>query len=466
MIITNKHLSRRAILRGFGATLGLPLLDSMIPALHADKAAVGLRRFGVFYVPNGMSMPYWFPKTEGPVSQLPATLSSLEELKDQVLLIGGLADESANLVKGGGDHARSAGTFLTCVPFKITAGADVFGSISVDQIAAKQFSKETQLASLELGIESNAMVGNCDGGASCAYTNTIAWSTPSTPLPIENDPRAVFERLFGTSGSTDSAARMARIKRDQSILDFVSSEISGLEKVIGPRDRTKLDEYLDSVRDIERRIQMAESQSSRELPLVDQPVGIPGDYAQHAKLMMDLLALAYQTDMTRVSTFMLAREVSAHAYPEIGVPDSHHPLSHHQDEPAKLERLHKINEYHFQQFAYLVNKLADMKEGDGTMLDHTLFLYGTGISDSNTHFHDDLPIALVGGKAAGIRGGRFIRNPKGTPLANLHRTILEKLGCQGCGVPWAVTGNSGRVETGQVLADKFGDSNGTLSNLG
>lgn len=466
MIITKKHLSRRAILRGFGATLALPLLDSMIPALNADNTGVGLRRFGVFYVPNGMSMPYWFPKMEGPVSQLPATLSSLEELKDQVLLIGGLADESANLVKGGGDHARSAGTFLTCVPFKITAGADVFGSISVDQVAAKQFSKETQLASLELGIESNAMVGNCDGGASCAYTNTIAWSTPSTPLPIENDPRAVFERLFGTSGSTDPAARMARVKRDKSILDFVSTEIGGLEKVIGPRDKTKLDEYLDSVRDIERRIQMAESQNTRELPLVDQPVGIPGDYAQHAKLMMDLLALAYQTDMTRVSTFMLAREVSAHAYPEIGVPDSHHPLSHHQDEPAKLERLHKINEYHLQQFAYLVKKLANMKEGDGTMLDHTLFLYGTGISDSNTHFHDDLPIALVGGKVAGIKGGRFVRNPKGTPLANLHRTILEKLGCQGCVVPWTVAGNTGRVETGQVLAEKFGDSNGTLSNLG
>jgi hypothetical protein len=464
-IITNRHLSRRTLLRGLGASLAVPLLDSMIPALNAQKAVAPVRRFGVFYVPNGMSMPYWFPKTEGPISELPATLASLQELKDRVLLMGGLADESANLVKGGGDHARSAGTFLTCVPFKITAGADVLGSISVDQIAARQFSRETQLASLELGIESNAMVGNCDGGASCAYTNTIAWSTPTTPLPIENDPRAVFERLFGTSGSTDSAARMARIRRDQSILDFVSSQIGGLEKVIGPRDRTRLEEFLDSVRDIERRIQMAEAQNTRELPLVDQPVGIPGDYAQHARLMMDLLALAYQTDMTRVSTFMLAREVSAHAYPEIGVPDSHHPLSHHQDEPAKLERLHRINEYHFQQFAYLVNKLASMKEGDGTMLEHTLLLYGTGISDSNTHFHDDLPIALVGGKAAGIRGGRFVRNPKGTPLANLHRTILETLGCQDCVVPWSTTGVTGRVETGEVAAKKFGDNTGTLTNL-
>jgi hypothetical protein len=314
----------------------------------------------------------------------------------------------------------------------------------MDQLAARQFAKETQLASIELGIESNAMLGACDGGASCAYTNTIAWSTPTTPLPIENDPRAVFERLFGATGSTDRGARMARIRRDRSILDFVSGEMAGLDKVIGPRDRAKIEEYFDSVRDIERRIQMAEAQNTRELPVVDQPVGIPGDYGQHAKLMMDLLALAYQTDMTRISTFMLAREVSAHAYPEIGVSDSHHPLSHHQDEPAKLERLHKINEYHFQQFAYLIKKLATMKEGDGTMLDHTLFLYGTGISDSNTHFHDDLPIALIGGEATGIKGGRYIRNPKGTPLANLYVTILENLG---------------------VSIDKFGDSTGKLSGL-
>jgi Protein of unknown function (DUF1552) len=446
MIIQKIHLSRRAVLRGLGAAIALPLLDAMVPAMTAaaNTAAAPVRRFGVFYVPNGMSMPYWFPKTEGPLTQLPATLQSLNAFKDRVLLCGGLADESANLVKGGGDHARSAGTFLTGVPFKITAGADVFGSVSMDQIAAQELSKETQLASIELGIESNNMLGACDGGASCAYTNTIAWRNPTTPLPIENDPRAVFERLFGTSGSTDSSARLARIQRDKSILDFVGSEIGGLEKVIGPQDKVKLTEYLDSVRDIERRVQMAEAQSARELPLVDQPVGVPSDYAEHAALMMDLLALAYQTDLTRISTFMLAREVSAHAYPEIGVSDSHHPLSHHQDEPAKLERLHKINEYHFRAFSRLVDKLSKIKEGDGTMLDYTLFLYGTGISDSNTHFHDDLPIALIGGKAAGIKGGRYIRFPKGTPLANLHVTILEKLG---------------------VSVEKFGDSTGKLDRL-
>jgi hypothetical protein len=446
MIIKKMHVSRRTLLRGLGATLALPLLDAMVPALTAagKTAAAPVRRFGVFYVPNGMSMPYWFPKAVGPMNELPPTLQSLNELKDRVLLMGGLADEPANLVKGGGDHARSAGTFLTGVPFKFTSGADVFGSVSMDQIAAREMEKETQLASLELGIESNAMLGACDGGSSCAYTNTIAWRNPTTPLPIENDPRAVFERLFGTSGSTDLSARLDRIKRDRSILDFVGGEAASLGKVIGPRDKIKLTEYFDSVRDIERRIQMAEAQNNRELPLVDQPAGVPSDYAEHARLMMDLLALAYQTDMTRISTFMLAREVSAHSYPEIGVSDSHHPLSHHQDEAAKLDRLHKINEYHFRQFAYLVKKLAAMPEGDGTMLDYTMFLYGTGISDSNTHFHDDLPIALIGGKAAGLEGGRYVRHPKGTPLSNLHLTILENLG---------------------VPAERFGESTGKLTTL-
>ena len=446
MFITKTHLPRRTVLRGLGASLALPLLDGMVPALTAQSrtAAAPVKRFGVFYVPNGMSMPYWYPTTEGPLDEMPPILRSLESFRDRVLICGGLDDESANLVKGGGDHARSAGTFLTCVPYKITAGADVSAAVSMDQLAARELAKETQISSLELGIESNAMVGNCDGGASCAYTNTIAWRTPTTPLPIENDPRAVFERLFGTTGSTDPAARQARLERDRSILDLVNEELAGLERVIGPGDRLKLDEYLESVRDIERRISMAEEQSARELPVVDQPVGVPGDYAEHAKLQMDLLALAYQTDLTRVSTFMLAREVSGRAYPEIGVPDSHHPLSHHQDEPAKLERLHKINEFHLQQFAYLVEKMDTLPEGDGSLLDSTLFMYGTGISDSNTHFHDDLPIALVGGRSAGIRGGRYIRYAEDTPLANLHVSILEMLG---------------------VPVEALGDSTGKLDRL-
>jgi hypothetical protein len=440
------HLSRRFVLRGMGAVLALPVLDSMVPALTAQSktAAAPVRRLGVFYVPNGMSMPYWFPKTEGPVAELPPTLKSLAAFKDRVLLCGGLADEPANRVKGGGDHARSAGTFLTGVAYKNTSGADVYGSISMDQMAAKELAKETQLGSLELGIESNAMLGSCDGGASCAYTNTVAWANETTPLPIENDPRAVFERLFGTSGSTDRGARLARIEQDRSILDFVGEQLARLKQRIGPNDKVRVNEYLDSIRDVERRIQMAESQNSRELPVVEQPIGIPTDYAEHAKLMMDMLALAYQTDLTRVSTFMLAKEVSGRSYPEIGVADSHHPVSHHQDEPAKLERLHKINEYHFQQFAYLVDKLSKLPEGNATMLDHTLFMYGTGISDSNTHFHDDLPIALVGGQAAGIKGGRYIRYAKGTPLTNLYVSMLEYMG---------------------IAVEKFGDSTGKADRL-
>jgi len=446
VIISKLHMSRRTILRGFGAALALPVLDAMVPALTAaaGTAAAPVKRLGVFYVPNGMSMPYWFPKAEGPLAELPPTLKSLAAFKDRVLLCGGLADEPANRVKGGGDHARSAGTFLTGVPYKLTSGADVFGSVSMDQIVAKELSKQTQLGSLELGIESNAMLGSCDGGASCAYTNTIAWSDPTTPLPIENDPRAVFERLFGTSGSTDRGARLARIEQDRSILDYVNEQLRRLQKQIGPQDKVRVDEYLTSVRDVERRIQMAEEQNARELPVVDQPIGIPADYQEHARLMMDMLALAYQTDLTRVSTFMLAKEVSGRSYPEIGVGDSHHPVSHHQDEPAKLERLHKINEYHFRQFAYLVDKLSKLPEADGTMLDHTVFLYGTGISDSNTHFHDDLPIAIVGGKSAGIKGGRYVRYPKGTPLTNMHLTILENMG---------------------VHPESIGDSTGKLSRL-
>ena len=446
MFIRKLHLSRRMMLRGMGAAVALPFLDSMVPALTAlaNSSAAPARRLGVFYVPNGMAMWSWFPKTEGPIQQLPETLKSLQGLKDKVLLIGGLGDEAANKVPRSGDHARSAGTFLTCVPFTAITDANVIAETTMDQIAAKQFAKQTQLASLELGIESAAMLGTCDG-TSCALTNTISWSNPKTPLPLDNDPRSIFERLFGASGSTDPSARLARIKRDRSILDVVNEQLHRLNTKLGPGDQAKFDEYLESIRDVERRIQRAEEQNSRELPVVDQPMGIPGDYMEHAKLMMDLLALAYQTDLTRVSTFMLAREVSGRAYPEIGVSDSHHPLSHHQNEQAKLDRLHKVNEYHFRQFAYLVEKLSKTAEGEGSMLDHTLFLYGTGISDSNTHFHDDLPIAVVGGGAAGITGGRYIRYPQGTPLANLHVTLLDKLG---------------------VHVDKFGDSTGQLESLG
>ena len=444
MIITRKHLSRRAVLRGVGATIALPLLDSMVPALTAlsKTAAAPVRRLGVFYVPNGMAMGYWLPKTEGALSELPPTLAPLATFRDQVLVLSGLADEAANRTSRGGDHARSAGTFLTCTPYEAISDSNVIAEVSMDQIVARQFGRETQLASLELALESVAVLGACDG-TSCSLTNTIAWRTPTTPLPCENDPRAVFERLFGLSGSTDVASRRDSIQGDRSILDFVREDAARLDRSLESGDHAKLDEYLESVRDVERRVQKAEEQLTRELPVLDQPMGIPSDYGEHARLMMDLLALAYQTDLTRVSTFMLAREVSGRAYPEIGVSDSHHPLSHHQNEPAKLERLHKVNSYHMEQFAHLVSKLGSTPEGDGTLLDHSLLVYGTGISDSNTHFHDDLPIAVVGGAGAGLRSGRHIRYPQGTPLANLWVTVLDMMG---------------------VSVEKFGDSTGRLEH--
>jgi hypothetical protein len=388
-------------------------------------------------------MGYWWPKAEGPLGELPPTLRALQPLKDRLLLVGGLAGDAANKVRGAGAHSRSSGTCLNCVPFRAITDTNVIAGTTMDQLAAKELAKNTQITSLELGLESAAILGACDG-ASCALTNTISWSTPTTPLPIENDPRAVFERLFGLSESTEPAARQARIRRNRSMLDVLTDQIARLNMRLGPRDQAKFDEYLDSIRDVERRIQKAEEQSTRELPVIDQPIGIPADYTEHAILMMDLLALAFQTDLTRVSTFMLAREVSARAYPEIGVADSHHPLSHHSNEPAKLERLHRVNELHFNQFAYLAGKLAALAEGDGTMLDHSLLLYGTGISDSNTHVYDDLPIAIVGGGAAGIKSGRYVRYPHGTPLANLHMTLLDRVG---------------------VHLDKLGDSTGRLPDI-
>jgi hypothetical protein len=397
-------------------------------------------------VPNGMAMKYWVPQAEGTAFELPRTLQSLAPYRDQVTVLTGLVSRCAYPLpgEGGGDHARSAATFLTGVHIKRTSAADVQAGVSADQIAAQHLAEHTQLASLELALESVELLGACDGTYACAYSNTIAWRSPSTPLPMEPDPRAVFERLFGTAASTDPAARLARVRRDRSILDSVSEKAERLQLRLPASDRTKLTEYLDAVRDVERRIQKAEEQSGREVLVVDQPAGIPGDFAEHAKLMMDLLALAYQSDMTRVATFMIAREVSSRPYPEIGVSDSHHPLSHHENDPAKLDRLGQINLHHVKQFAHLVEKLKATPDGDGSLLDHSMLVYGAGISDSNTHFHDNLPIVLVGGAAGGLKGGRHIRYPKEVPLTNLWLTVLDKMG---------------------VPAEKMGDSTGKIQYL-
>jgi hypothetical protein len=444
MIITKKHLPRRTILRGFGASLALPLLDGMVPALSAlsQTAARGVRRMAVVYVPNGMMMPDWTPKGEGASFEFSPILAPLQAYRDKLVVISGLADKHGwpKADEGAGDHARASATFLTGVHAKKTEGSDIQAGISMDQIAAGTLGQETQLASLELALESVELLGSCDAGYSCAYANTIAWRSPTTPLPMENDPRAVFERLFGADG-TDGAARQARLERQRSILDSVADKIAALRGGLGARDTAKLAEYLEAIRDVERRIQKAELQSGRQLPVVEQPAGTPGTYEEHARLMFDLLMLAFQTDMTRVATFMLAREVSGRAYPEIGVPDSHHPVSHHQNDPDKLVKLSKVNLFHARQFAYFVERMASAQDGDGSLLDHSMLLYGAGISDSNIHMHDNLPLVLVGGAAGRIKGGRHVRYPKDTPVTNLFLNMLDKLG---------------------VPVDRIGDSTGRL----
>lgn len=448
MIITKKHLSRRTLLRGMGATLALPLLDGMIPALSAlaKTAAVGARRMAVIYTPNGMMMPNWTPKGAGTAFEFSPILAGLAPYRDQLVVISGLADKYGwpQGDEGTGDHARAAATFLTGVHVRKTEGADIRGGVSMDQIAAKALGTQTQLASLELAIESVEFLGACDSGYSCAYANTIAWRTPTTPLPMENEPRAVFERLFGGSDSTDTAARVARITKEKSILDSVSARVLELERGLGAKDRTKMNEYLEAVRDVERRIQLAEAQSTRELPVVERPAGIPATFEEHARLMFDLLLLAFQTDLTRISTFMLGREVSGRAYPEIGVPDSHHPTSHHQNDPDKLAKLQKINTFHLKQFAYFVERMKHTPDGDGSLLDHSALLYGSGISDSNIHMHDNLPLVLVGGAGGRLQGGRHIVYPKDTPVTNLFINMLDTIG---------------------VPVDTLGDSTGRLNAL-
>ncbi len=452
MMITNRTLPRRTVLRGLGASLALPLLDGMVPAFAATRSAAArpVRRFGAIYVPNGVEMRAWTPpgpanETSTPL-ELSPVLEPLSPVREQVNILTGLADKVAipREGEGVGDHARAASTWLTGVHVKKTEGADIRAGVSVDQIAARALGQETQLASLELAIDSVEVLGACDQGYSCAYANTIAWRTPTTPLPMENNPRAVFERLFGATDSTDVKARLARLRQDRSILDFVTDEARGLRRTLGAGDQLKLTQYLDAVRDVERRIRMAEAQSDRELPVVEQPVGIPDTFEQHCRLMFDLLLLAYQTDLTRVSTFMFGREVSGRSFPEIGVPGGHHGYSHHQNDPENLAMLARINTHHIRQLGYFLERMHATPDGDGSLLDHSLFVYGSGISDGNLHFHLDLPTLLAGGAAGKVAGGRHLRYPSDTPLTNLHVAVLDKLG---------------------LPVESFGDSTGTLGYL-
>lgn len=445
MIITKLTLPRRTVLRGLGAMLGLPLLDAMVPAFTAvaRTAAAPIRRLNVVYLPNGMAMDYWLPKKDGTEFEITPVMQPLAPFRDKMTVVSGLTQHRPG-TEGGGNHAHASTKFMTGFPGRrAIAGqnAEIEAGISMDQIAARVLGKETQLASLELGLDARDFAGSCDAGFSCAYTNTISWRGATTPLPVENDPRAVFERLFGDSDSTDPALRLARLAEDRSVLDSVTEKVADLKRTLGPRDGSKLAEYLDAVRDIERRIQKAEEQSSQDLPAVDQPPGIPSTFIEHARLMFDLQLVAYQADLTRVIAFMIGRELSGRTYPEIGVPDAHHPLSHHEDLPARVELLSKINIYHTQIFAEYLKKLQATSDGDGTLLDHMIVLYGAGMSNSNAHAPDNLPLTLIGGGSGQLRGGRHLRYSKDTPVSNLHLALLDKLG---------------------IVVDSLGDSTGKL----
>ena len=430
MIITKTYLPRRTFLRGVGVSLALPLLEAMVPALTAigRTAARPIQRFGALYVPNGMAMEYWTPKAVGPGFEFTPVLKPLERYRDRLLLVSGLDGPK------GGSHAGGSTGFLTGNSGVESSKSENKAGVSIDQIAARELGQHTQVGSLELTLDSDAS-GTCDGDFSCTLVNTISWRNATTPLPMQHNPAAVFERLFG-DGGTDPTARRAAAEKRLSILDAVTAKVSRLEGQLGANDRGKLEQYLDAVRDVERRLQRSMTEPAKEIPPFAPPQAIPTSYGEHAKLMFDLQALAYQTDLTRVVTFMFGHEQSARNYPQLGVPEGHHPISHHGYDPVKIAGLAKINTYHATLFAYYLDKLASTPDGDGSLLDHTLLLYGGGISDSHAHVHTNVPLALVGGASGRLRGGRHIMFP-GTPTGNLLVAILAKLG-----LPESEVGNS------------------------
>ena len=445
MIITKKVIPRRVVLRGLGTAVALPLLESMVPAMTAlaKTPAKPVQRLTVIYVAHGAAPGYFVPATEGTGYELTAALAPLKALKNDVLVLTGIDNPVAMAREGEprGGHGRIAPAFMSGFHAKPTIGGDFEAGTSIDQIAAKAIGDATQFTSLELSVDTPEFGGTCDSGYSCVYTNTLSWRTPTMPLPMENNPRVVFERLFGDSGSTDPVVRRARLRHQSSILDSVLEKVRGLSDEISPTDRPKLDAYLESIRDVERRIQKATEQSERELPQFDQPAGVPPTFEGHVKLMFDLQALAYQADLTRITTFMLAKEISGRAYPEVGVSAGHHSLSHHGDNPEKIELLSRVNAYHMSMYAYFLEKLKATPDGAGSLLDHSLVLYGSGMGNPNLHEPKELPIVLAGGQ---IKGGRHQRCAPGTVLSNLHVTLLSKIG-----VPVETIGDS----TGRLRID-------------
>jgi hypothetical protein len=441
MIITKKALPRRTFLRAMGASLALPLLDAMVPAATplARTAAAPVRRLGFVFMPMGCDITRWTPPGETKLDVLSPILSSLAPVKEHVTAITNLELQNAYP----GTHATSNAAFLSAAKAKLTESSDYYLGTTADQIAAQQIGQETQLPSLELAMDLLQTVGQCDNGYACVYQNNLSWSSPTTPLPAEAHPRIVFESLFGEGGTP--ADRRAALRKRASLLDWFNEDLSRLKRELGPADRDRLNRYLDTVREVERRIQKAEADAANNpLPDLDRPVGVPAAYADHARLMFDLQLLAFQGDVTRVVTFQLARETSTRTYPEIGVPDPHHPLSHHGNDPDKIARMAKINQFHVSLFAEFLSRLKATPEGNGTLLDHSLYLYGSGMGNPNVHDHTNLPILVAGGAAGGMKGGRHLRFPKPTPLASLHLTLLDKVG---------------------VRLDSFADSKGKMNDL-
>jgi hypothetical protein len=442
MMFTKRALPRRTFLRGVGASVSLPLLDAMVPAMTAQAdtpaSAARLRRLGFVYMPMGCDHTRW-TLTGDTLEELSPSLSPLANVRQQVSAVTNM--ELRNAYPG--THATSNAAFLSAATAKRTESTDYHLGTTVDQIAAQQIGQETQLPSLELAMDLVSMVGQCDNGYACVYQNNISWSSPTTPLPSEAHPRLVFETLFGEGGS--AADRQAAIEKRASLLDSITEEMGRLERTLGAADRNRVREYLDAVREVERRIQRAEENSQENpLPDLDRPQGVPAAYGDHARLMFDLQRLALQGDITRVITFQLARETSNRAYPEIGISDGHHPLTHHGNDPEKIAKVAKINQFHVSLFADFLESLQATPEGDGNMLDHVLYLYGSGMGNPNVHDHVNLPILVAGGAAGNMRGGRHIRYDQPTPLANLHLTLLDKVG---------------------VKVDSFADSNGTVDEL-
>lgn len=425
----NLRLSRRTVVRGLGAAVALPWLEAMSWGAESDQGKPPLR-MGVVFVPNGINMAEWTPAEVGESFKLPSILAPLEPFKKDLLVLSGLAQDNAFAHgDGGGDHARSAATFLTGVhPYK-TNGANIKAGVSLDQAAAGVVGRETRLASLEIGCEQGAQAGNCDSGYSCAYSSNISWKTPSTPMAKEVNPRMVFDRLFSGEDENESAENRAiRKRRQKSILDFVREDAQRLSGKLGRTDRRKLDEYFTGVRELERQIERVEKFSKSESVKLERPTGIPKNYRDHVRMMADLMVLAFQTDQTRVCTFMIANEGSNRSYPDLGVSDGHHEVSHHGKDKEKLEKIRKINLFHATQFAYLVERLSSVKEGSGTLLDHSMILYGSGIGDGDRHNHDDLPIVLAGKGAGSVKTGRHVVYPKRTPLNNLFLSMLDRMG--------------------------------------